>query len=98
VLSAGLLAKGFGVSPGRVTRILDGLEKKHLMQRRPSAYDRRVMEVSLTPKGARLKKNLLKSFTVTHEEILRHLPEGGAAAVLLALERLNEAMREWGAD
>ena len=98
VLPAGELAERFGVSPGRVTRILDGLERKHLMRRTHAEYDHRVSEVSLTPKGARLQKNLLKDFAATHEEILIHLPEGGAAAVLMALEKLNDVMREWGRD
>ena len=98
MLPAGLLAERFGVSPGRLTRVVDGLERKHLMRRTLSESDRRVMEVSLTPKGARLQKHLLRDFTATHQEILLHLPEGGADAVLLALRKLNEAMSEWATD
>jgi DNA-binding MarR family transcriptional regulator len=97
-LPAGVLAERFGVSPGRVTRIVDGLVRKRLMRRTPARHDRRVMEISLTPRGARLQENLLSDFVGTHEDILSLLPEGGAAAVLLALEKLNEAMREWGSD
>lgn len=98
VLPAGILAERFGVSPGRLTRVVDGLERKHLMRRTPSRRDRRVMEVSLTQKGARLQKDLLRDFSATHEEVLLHMPEGAADTVLLALQKLNEAMAEWAED
>lgn len=98
VVPAGVLAERFGVSAGRLTRVVDGLERKGLMRRTHAETDRRVMEISLTPRGARTQKHLLKDFTATHEEILQRIPEGGAAAVLLALERINEALKEWASD
>ncbi len=97
-VAAGTLAHRFGVSPGRVTRIVDGLEAKGLLRRALAEHDRRVMEISLTPKGKRLRQSLLRDFVATHEEILQLIPAGGATAVLVALEKLNDAMREWGSD
>jgi MarR family transcriptional regulator, transcriptional regulator for hemolysin len=97
-LAAGELAGTFGVSAGRLTRIVDGLERKHLVRRTAAADDHRVVRIELTARGLRMQKHLLGDLTATHEEILRSLPDGGADAVLVALTKLNEAMKEWGRD
>lgn len=38
---------------GALTRIVDGLEKEGLVRRERSEHDRRVVEITLTPEGAR---------------------------------------------
>jgi DNA-binding MarR family transcriptional regulator len=97
-LEAGTLASRVGLSPSRLTRILDSLVEHGYIVRRSEPLDRRIVRATLTAKGLRMRTRLREELTRTHAEILRLLPEGGAASVLLALQKLNEAMAEWHRD
>jgi MarR family transcriptional regulator, organic hydroperoxide resistance regulator len=50
----GELAEDAGVSSPTATRMLDGLERAGVVERRPSSSDRRVVTVRLSAKGRRL--------------------------------------------
>jgi DNA-binding MarR family transcriptional regulator len=54
IAEPGLLAKELELSPSRLTRILDSLEKRDLTRRELSPLDRRSMLVTLTPKGKQM--------------------------------------------
>lgn len=56
--TAGELARYACVDTGAVTRMLDRLEAKGLIERQASPKDRRVIELRLTPDGARLCKEI----------------------------------------
>ena len=51
VRSPAALAKSLNIHPGRMTRVLDRLEKNGLVQRSRNDTDRRVVDVSLTQTG-----------------------------------------------
>lgn len=51
VCEPGALAKELELSPSRLTRILDSLEQRDLVQRALSSNDRRSLTVSLTESG-----------------------------------------------
>jgi DNA-binding MarR family transcriptional regulator len=53
-VTAGQLARLAGLTPGSVTTMLDHLEEKQIVERRRSESDRRVVVVSLTPRGREL--------------------------------------------
>ena len=78
------LARVTCADTGAMTRLLDRLEAKDLVRRVPSAQDRRVMELELTPDGARLCREIpyglarvmnatLKGFTADEVETLKGL-------------------------
>jgi DNA-binding MarR family transcriptional regulator len=50
-VTAGQLAKSADLNPGTVTGMLDDLEKKGIVERRPDPRDRRLVMVSLTDTG-----------------------------------------------
>jgi DNA-binding MarR family transcriptional regulator len=52
------LAKLVGVAPSTATRMCDRLVRAHLLERNASELDRRVVAVSLTPRGAQLVKRV----------------------------------------
>jgi DNA-binding MarR family transcriptional regulator len=54
VLPVGALADAAGIAQPTATRMLDGLERQGVIERRPSAEDRRSVSVALTPAGRRL--------------------------------------------
>lgn len=58
-----------------ITRILVGLEKKKLIQRRTDADDRRVMRVSLTKAGLKLHEDFSKHVTAERDRVHAGLSE-----------------------
>lgn len=59
-------------SPANVTRILDRLERKKRVERRPNPKDRRSSLVYLTPEGERLQRQVFSLF----QGLRRHLMAG----------------------
>jgi DNA-binding MarR family transcriptional regulator len=62
-LPMGRLAETLSCDASNVTGLVDRLESRGLVQRRPSAADRRVKVILLTPAGARLRSQLLRRMT-----------------------------------
>src|SRR6266849_2526021 len=57
------LADTLSCDASNVTGLVDRLESRGLVERRPSADDRRVKELQLTPTGSRLRAQLLRRMT-----------------------------------
>src|SRR5437588_3917637 len=57
------LADTLSCDASNVTGLVDRLESRGLVRRRPSRQDRRVKMLQLTPKGARLRTHLLRQMT-----------------------------------
>ena len=62
-LPMGRLAETLACDASNVTGLVDRLESRGLVRRRPSDEDRRVKVVQLTPAGSRLRAQLLKRMT-----------------------------------
>ena len=62
-LPMGRLAETLACDASNVTGLVDRLESRGLVTRRPSAADRRVKVLDLTPKGARLRAVLVDKMT-----------------------------------
>ena len=62
-LPMGRLAETLSCDASNVTGLVDRLESRGLVQRRPSADDRRGKALHLTPAGARLRAQLLRRMT-----------------------------------
>jgi DNA-binding MarR family transcriptional regulator len=58
----GRVAEALACDASNVTGLIDRLESRGLVCRRPSAEDRRVKVLELTPAGARLRFNVLRRF------------------------------------
>src|SRR6266436_281619 len=59
----GQLAETLSCDASNVTGLVDRLESRGLVRRRPSAADRRVKVLDLTPTGSRLRMLLLDRMT-----------------------------------
>jgi len=59
----GRLANTLACDASNVTGLVDRLEARGLVQRHPSAADRRVKVIQLTPTGSRLRSQLLRRMT-----------------------------------
>jgi DNA-binding MarR family transcriptional regulator len=62
-LPMGQLAETLACDASNVTGLVDRLESRGLVRRRPSAADRRVKVLVLTPTGSRLRGQLLERMT-----------------------------------
>ena len=57
------LAETLGCDASNVTGLVDRLETRGLVERRPSPEDRRVKVIRLTPAGTRLRAQMLRQVT-----------------------------------
>ncbi len=85
----GQLAGALSCDASNVTGLVDRLEARGLIQRSPSAEDRRVKVISLTPLGARVRAALLQRMTAPPATLAKLSPEDQRALVRL-LRRLVE--------
>ncbi len=88
-LTASELAQYADVAPGTATQMLDGLELAGLIARRGSERDRRLVIVSLTPRGAELVDERRVRYKVCWEQALTEF----SAAELLTAARVLDSMR-----
>jgi len=87
------LARECQIDCGGMTRMLDRLEEKHLLKRRRSEEDRRVVHLQLTEQGAAVAQRLLP---VVMDELQAHLREFTTREIS-TLTRLLERMLANGA-
>ncbi|MCA1832092.1 MAG: MarR family winged helix-turn-helix transcriptional regulator [Actinomycetota bacterium] len=80
----GTLAQGFGCDASTMTWLVDRLEERGLVERRPDKTDRRVKAVALTPQGVRMKKKL--------EARMFEVPESIAGLKPDVLEQVRDAL------
>jgi DNA-binding MarR family transcriptional regulator len=85
----GQLAETLACDASNVTGLVDRLESRGLVRRRPSASDRRVKVLDLTPSGLRLRTLLLDRMT-TPPATLRRLSVREQRALVRILTRLLE--------
>ena len=82
--SASSLCKGISYDPGAMTRMLDRLEQKGLIRRRPDPDDRRTTKLELTDEGRALYPEL----AATKSKIQRQFLKGFTEAEVDTLARL----------
>ncbi len=85
----GHLAETLACDASNVTGLVDRLEARGLVRRRPSADDRRVKVLDLTPTGARLRTVLLERMTTPPATFTR-LSASEHRALVRILTRLLE--------
>jgi DNA-binding MarR family transcriptional regulator len=93
-LGVGELACAAGVSAPTATRMLAGLERDGIVERRGCPRDRRVVHVALTAAGAERMARKRERIQARHEELYRSLEPGERAQAARLLERLAAAIEE----
>jgi DNA-binding MarR family transcriptional regulator len=91
-LPMGRLADTLSCDASNVTGLVDRLEARGLVRRRPSAEDRRVKVLDLTPAGARLRARMLARMT-THPLPLSRLSAAEQRTLVRLLEILLDERR-----
>lgn len=77
------LAKRFYVTQATITSAIDRLEKNHLVVRRRSAGDRRIIVVSITPEGKSVFEEGVKIYRELASQILEDTGEMGDVLIKL---------------
>ncbi len=93
--TVGELARRMELSNSRLTRILDGLEEKGIIERFLNKDDRRVMNVIVTVRGKEITEKLFNHSLKTHQEIIELLSPESRDSVIFAMEKLRNSMNEW---
>ena len=88
-LAMSRLAEVLACDASNVTGLVDRLEARGLVRRRPSAEDRRVRVIQLTPEGSRLRADLLRRMTAGVFPLSR-LSAGERRSLVKILEVLVE--------
>ena len=89
------LAHKMSLTSSRITRIVDGLVTKKLVDRVSGETDRRIYHLSLTQKGKKLIQEMLDKYVEMHEKILSKIPAEKKREILDCLKTLNEAVSNW---
>lgn len=88
------LAKVLAVSHSRVTRIMDNLVSKKLVEREPSEDDRRCWFAIITEKGKKLAENSRQTVVDHQKKIITQIPEKDVDEVYKALKTYVEKYEE----
>jgi DNA-binding MarR family transcriptional regulator len=89
------ISKRMKLSPGRLTRIIDGLIRRGYMQREIAPKDRRNMRIFLSRRGKILTNKLNKAFIDLHNEILQDIDVSQHEPLITAMEHLQSAIEKW---
>ena len=89
------LREKLGLTPGRITHILDSLEAKKLISRLQDEKDKRNIIVKLLPTSLPLISNLSENYNKLHEEILEHVNDEELKQIYSSVEILVDVFRKW---
>lgn len=87
------LAGMMKLSTSRCSRIVERLLRKGYVERKPNPDDRRAIEVLLTAKGARLKRNIENLKTQCEKRILGAIEPGDIEIVKQGIGILRKTLR-----
>lgn len=88
------LARSIGFDTSTIAGVIDRLEARGLMQRKPSAADRRVRLLNLTDTGQELLAQVLPGMQRAQERMLSPLPAAEQAEFMRMLRTLVQANNE----
>lgn len=79
------LARHTGHNSGAMTRLLDRLEERGMVEREPCTDDRRVMKLAVTPAGRDTLKEQAADVRAVWQDVLGDMPEEDVTRLLLLL-------------
>lgn len=88
------LSNKMNLAMSRMTRIIDGLVKKDLVERASDERDRRICLVRLTQAGRKLVNEMENNYMTMNLEVLNSVTPQARPEVLKALKKLVTAMQK----
>lgn len=93
-LSLNDLSKSLGLDNSTLSRHIQGLVNRGLVQRIQSPSDRRYVMITLTEQGKRYEKQISNQMEEYLQEIISHIPQEKRGQVLESIDLLLEAMKK----
>jgi DNA-binding MarR family transcriptional regulator len=91
------LAASSGITPSAMTRVLEKLEQRGLVERvRGAQTDGRAAMVKITAAGRRTRRQLDQLMRERTEQIVESIPKAQREQILTALQTLNKAIESAG--
>ncbi|WP_433594150.1 MarR family winged helix-turn-helix transcriptional regulator [Nocardia sp. CA-145437] len=90
----GVLAQEIGADKTRIIAVLDDLQERGLIARRPDPADRRARLLALTPEGRRLRDAAQTEIQAREDRLLAKLPAADRRGFLNALTTLAALPRD----
>ncbi|AOM05268.1 transcriptional regulator, MarR family protein [Bacillus cereus H3081.97] len=87
------LASSLGLDNSTLSRHIQGLVNKNLVERTQSPTDRRYLSITLTPEGEKYENEIGKQMNTYIEEILSNVPKEKRMQVLESIDLILEAMQ-----
>ena len=87
-LRLGALSEHLHIAPRSATEVVDALEERGLVERRPDPADRRATLVALTPRGGEVAAAIRAARAAEAEEFFARLDPGDRAALARILAAL----------
>ncbi|HUO56470.1 MAG TPA: MarR family transcriptional regulator [Candidatus Paceibacterota bacterium] len=84
------LAAYLCIRPSSATSLINTLSRAQLVRRVMQADDRRIVRISLTPKGKRVLRGYVKEKTATMHKVFSKLDEAEVHQLVIILRRLRE--------
>ncbi|ARF59720.1 MarR family winged helix-turn-helix transcriptional regulator [Streptomyces gilvosporeus] len=91
VRSQAALAEAIGADKTRIIAVLDDLDERGLIRRRPDPADRRVRLLSITPEGRRLRDAVQADIQRGEEELLAPFPAAERESFVRVLRALSDS-------
>ncbi len=88
------LAEILGVSSAAASEVVDRLVRARMVDRQRSEKDRRVVDLTLRPRGRQVLDRLTKSRTERARKLVAAVGPGDARRVIAALEVLNSILEK----
>lgn len=83
------LGRAVGARPTTLTSVLDRLERRGYLTRRPSATDRRAVIIQLTESGQQVAERIRETMTSLERRALDALPEDAVSGFFTVLAALT---------
>ena len=99
------LAAALGIEGPSLVRLLDGLERRGLIERRENDADRRARGIHLTPAGRELEKRVARTSAAIQRRLLASTAPADLEAcerlfrtIELAMDEVEASVRPWERD
>ena len=90
-LTVGELASRLRLDDSTLSRTIEGLVRKELLERRPDERDRRAVRVHLTPAGSAVCRTIHRDNDAYYRRVLRRIPASRRQAVMRSFVTLVKA-------
>ena len=90
-LSMNEVSQAMDLATSTMTRMIDQLVEKGLVQRASDPDDRRIVRVELTPQGQQLRTNLEKEYLVFYDLVMNEIREDELEIILHFFDQINQA-------